>query len=105
MHVESDRQFCEEMLPKVSRTFAACINLLPKTLAYEVLIAYLLCRIADTIEDHLSLSGPRKRELLQLFEAGLGANAPACCPSTIFSRHSKTARWTTATSPWNASGF
>lgn len=68
----SNRQFCEAMLPKVSRTFAACIGLLPKQLSYEVLLAYLLCRIADTIEDHPSLPGARKRELLNVFTAALG---------------------------------
>ena len=74
----SDRQFCENMLPKVSRTFAACINLLPKTLAYEVLISYLLCRIADTIEDHPSLPGPEKRVLLESFKHTLYDASDSC---------------------------
>ncbi len=40
-----------EHLLKVSRTFALTIPLLPKDVAIEVSNAYLLCRIADTIED------------------------------------------------------
>ena len=75
---ENDRQFCEDMLPKVSRTFAACINLLPPTLAYEVLISYLLCRIADTIEDHPSMPGSQKRSLLESFERALGNKQHTC---------------------------
>ena len=54
----SDRQFCQDMLPKVSRTFAVCIKLLPQDLEHSVLIAYLLCRVADTIEDSPSLLPP-----------------------------------------------
>ncbi|WP_245395543.1 phytoene/squalene synthase family protein [Anthocerotibacter panamensis] len=42
---------CQEMLPEVSRTFALSIRFLPGNLGRAVLCAYLLCRIADTIED------------------------------------------------------
>ncbi len=59
-----DRAFCREMLPKVSRTFAVCIRLLPPQLEHPVLIAYLLCRVADTLEDTIRLTPPRKPELL-----------------------------------------
>lgn len=45
------RAFCEAMLPAVSRTFALGIRVLPGTLGHAVLDAYLLCRIADTVED------------------------------------------------------
>jgi len=67
----SDRTFCVAMLPKVSRTFAICIRLLPADLAHPVLIAYLLCRIADTVEDTAHLSAPRKLELLERFGEAL----------------------------------
>ncbi len=63
----ADRRFCNEMLPKVSRTFAICIRLLPRQLEHPVLVAYLLCRIADTIEDTTSLSGSQKNRLLEDF--------------------------------------
>ena len=51
----SDSEFCNDMLPRVSRTFAICIRLLPPDLEHSVLIAYLLCRVADTIEDSTQL--------------------------------------------------
>src|SRR5690348_16028171 len=43
--------FCRRMLPRVSRTFALNIPVLPAPLDIVVTVAYLLCRIADTIED------------------------------------------------------
>ncbi len=55
------------MLPLVSRTFALGIKLLPSRLEPPVRLGYLLCRIADTIEDDLALSPTRKAELLDTF--------------------------------------
>ena len=46
-------QFCHEILPHVSRTFALGIRLLGKRSQVEVTISYLLCRIIDTVEDDL----------------------------------------------------
>lgn len=63
----ADGQWCSDMLPKVSRTFAACIRLLPKPLDQHILIAYLLCRIADTVEDTVDLPVDDKRRLLAEF--------------------------------------
>lgn len=45
------------MLPRVSRTFALNIRLLDDSMGEAVRIGYLLCRIADTIED--AWPGPR----------------------------------------------
>ncbi len=66
-----DSIFCVGMLPRVSRTFAACIRLLPPPLDNQVLIAYLLCRVADTIEDTADLPVAEKDRLLALFAASL----------------------------------
>jgi farnesyl-diphosphate farnesyltransferase len=62
-----DRAFGDAMLPKVSRTFAICIRLLPGDLEQPVLVAYLLCRIADTIEDSPTLSASEKERLFAHF--------------------------------------
>src|ERR1700736_6195421 len=48
--------FCRHMLPHVSRTFALTVPVLPRPLSAPVCCAYLLCRIADTIEDRQDLS-------------------------------------------------
>jgi len=51
----------DAILPKVSRTFALTIPQLPPVLRRAVTNAYLLCRIADTIEDEPALSAEQKR--------------------------------------------
>jgi farnesyl-diphosphate farnesyltransferase len=52
----------DAILPLVSRTFALTIPQLPPMLRRAVTNAYLLCRIADTIEDEPALSASEKRE-------------------------------------------
>ena len=56
--------YCDSMLPKVSRTFAPTIRMLPAGLNTIVTVAYLLCRIADTVEDSSALSIDQKKNLL-----------------------------------------
>jgi farnesyl-diphosphate farnesyltransferase len=51
----------DAILPKVSRTFALTIPQLPPALRVAVTNAYLLCRVADTIEDEPTLSPEDKR--------------------------------------------
>ncbi len=63
-------------LPKVSRTFALTIPQLPGPLRSTVSNAYLLCRIADTIEDEASLDPDRKRELHERFVAIVDGREP-----------------------------
>lgn len=58
------------ILPRVSRTFALGIKLLPARLEAPVRLGYLLCRIADTVEDDLGLAPERKAELFEGFLAG-----------------------------------
>ena len=56
-----------EILQDVSRTFALTIPQLPPGLRDVVGNAYLLCRIADTIEDEPDLSADEKREFSEQF--------------------------------------
>ncbi len=63
--------FCQEILPAVSRTFALGIRILPGSLGRAVLTGYLLCRIADTIEDEPSASPAVKARLLDRLAAAL----------------------------------
>jgi len=78
--VTADRAFCRDMLPRVSRTFALCIRFLPPQLDYAVLVAYLLCRIADTIEDSVRLSPSDKERLLAHFRSCLDQAGPDAAP-------------------------
>lgn len=57
----SDVAFQEHILQGVSRTFALTIPTLPQPLCLVVGNAYLLCRIADTIEDAANLSARDKQ--------------------------------------------
>jgi len=59
--------FCNDMLPKVSRTFAPTIRMLPANLNLPVTVAYLLCRIADTVEDDSHLTKSEKQDSLFTF--------------------------------------
>ena len=68
--VSSDEVYQDQILPHVSRTFALTIPQLPPALSISVTSAYLLCRIADTIEDEPALSAPETLALLQRFSAG-----------------------------------
>jgi farnesyl-diphosphate farnesyltransferase len=60
---EAER-FGREILPAVSRTFALSIRVLPGTLGQAVLVSYLLCRVADTLEDEPVLPAEAKAALL-----------------------------------------
>jgi farnesyl-diphosphate farnesyltransferase len=60
-------RYTRALLPRVSRTFALGVALLPPRLELPVRLGYLLCRIADTIEDDLALSAVRKAQLLDAF--------------------------------------
>ena len=57
-------RFSTAILPRVSRTFAISIKWLPGPLGRSVLAAYLLCRIADTVEDDAAADVARKAHLL-----------------------------------------
>jgi farnesyl-diphosphate farnesyltransferase len=57
-------KWCRDVLPRVSRTFALSVRVLPGELGRAVLAAYLLCRIADTIEDAPHLGAQLKATTL-----------------------------------------
>lgn len=72
--LDEDLAFQHRLLPGVSRTFALTIPQLPPGLREAVANAYLLCRLADTIEDDPALEWPCKARLLDEFN-GLIAGA------------------------------
>jgi farnesyl-diphosphate farnesyltransferase len=57
-----DLDYQASILPGVSRTFALTIPVLPGHLADVVTNAYLLCRLADTIEDDVALTDVQKTD-------------------------------------------
>ena len=64
---EGDLAYQTRILPEVSRTFALTIPQLPPRLAQVVSNAYLLCRIADAIEDDPALPVAQKLRFSQSF--------------------------------------
>ncbi len=71
----ADEAYQDRVLPGVSRTFALTIPQLPPALRTAVTSAYLLCRIADTIEDEPALSPQATLGLLQRFVAVVSGSA------------------------------
>lgn len=87
-----DWAYQDLILQGVSRTFALTIPELPDPLRRVVGNAYLLCRIADTIEDDAELDPEAKRRHALAFSAAVGGDgsavefartlAPALSPGT-----------------------
>jgi farnesyl-diphosphate farnesyltransferase len=72
----SDEVYQDRILPHVSRTFALTIPQLPVPLRTPVTNAYLLCRIADTIEDEPVLSADETLSMLRRFVSVLNGKEP-----------------------------
>lgn len=66
--LEDDARYCAEVIRRVSRTFSLSIEALPNELRVPIRIAYLLCRIVDTIEDEPRIDERLRRGLFDAFE-------------------------------------
>lgn len=74
---ESDEAYQEHILQYVSRTFALTIPQLPAELRRVVGNAYLLCRIADTVEDDNAINSEQTRHLGNMFAQVVARKVPA----------------------------
>ncbi|MDB4971808.1 MAG: hypothetical protein JWN48_149 [Myxococcaceae bacterium] len=83
-HEGDDWAFCKESLAAVSRTFSKPIAMLPGDLEIAVTCGYLLCRIADTIEDHPAVPRGRKDAMFASFLATLEQRGDARALSLAF---------------------
>jgi farnesyl-diphosphate farnesyltransferase len=72
---QTAEDYQNQTLPFVSRTFALTIPQLPESLRPAVTNAYLLCRIADTIEDEPAVSPPETIALMQRFKNAVAGRA------------------------------
>ncbi|UTW11761.1 squalene/phytoene synthase family protein [Marinobacterium rhizophilum] len=70
------RDFCYQALRKVSRSFYVNTVALRNPIRDYVCVAYLLCRIADTIEDDPALGVDAKAQGFALFKDSLTAGVP-----------------------------
>jgi farnesyl-diphosphate farnesyltransferase len=73
----SDLDYQKQILQGVSRTFALTIPQLPQGLCRVVSNAYLLCRIADTVEDDPGLDARQKRQFSEAFVQVIAGTMPA----------------------------
>ncbi|RQH03240.1 phytoene/squalene synthase family protein [Natrarchaeobius oligotrophus] len=72
-----DRKWCHETVGSVSRTFAISIELLEEPMSTTLCVGYLLCRIADTVEDESTLSAEEKSRLLSTYRRALDPADPS----------------------------
>ncbi len=84
-----DLGVCDRLLPGVSRTFALSIQNLPADLRRAVCVAYLLCRVVDTVEDDRRVPPAVRQSLFDAFDAALrGAAAADASGAADFERRS-----------------
>ncbi len=71
MDHESDLEWCHEAVQGVSRTFALTIDVLEEPMATHICLGYLLCRVADTIEDAGHIPPEPQADLLRTYDAAI----------------------------------
>lgn len=87
-----DEAYQTQILQGVSRTFALTIPQLPNSLCKVVGNGYLLCRIADTIEDDPTLTPTQKTHFSQEFiQVVAGKSSPTLFSQKLFPLLSQTA--------------
>uniref|UniRef100_A0A7S2M2J8 isopentenyl-diphosphate Delta-isomerase n=1 Tax=Zooxanthella nutricula TaxID=1333877 RepID=A0A7S2M2J8_9DINO len=59
---DADVMFCDDMLGKVSRSFAAVIRQLPSGLCLDICVFYLVLRALDTVEDDMEAYKGKEHE-------------------------------------------
>ncbi|KAB1196634.1 MULTISPECIES: phytoene/squalene synthase family protein [Haloferax] len=68
---DDDLDWCHDAVQGVSRTFALTVDVLEEPMSSYICIGYLLCRVADTIEDSSSISPDEQAHLLRLYDGAL----------------------------------
>lgn len=66
-----DREWCHEAVQGVSRTFALTVDALEEPMATRICVGYLLCRVADTVEDAVHVDPATQARLLETYDAVL----------------------------------
>jgi farnesyl-diphosphate farnesyltransferase len=71
---ERDLSWCHETVRDVSRTFALTIDVLDEPMSTQICVGYLMCRIADTIEDTRVIPASEKTFLLDRYDEVLDSD-------------------------------
>ncbi|WP_311170942.1 phytoene/squalene synthase family protein [Halobellus ordinarius] len=67
----ADLQWCHESVQGVSRTFALTVDVLDEPMSSYICLGYLVCRIADTVEDASHIPPADQAALLRTYDAVL----------------------------------
>jgi farnesyl-diphosphate farnesyltransferase len=70
-----DLEWCHEAVQGVSRTFALTVDVLEEPMASYICVGYLLCRVADTVEDSADIPPAEQARLLRQYESVLDAES------------------------------
>lgn len=71
-----DIDWCYDAVQGVSRTFALTVEALEEPMASRIGLGYLLCRIADTVEDASHIPPDEQVSLLVTYDAALDPDGP-----------------------------
>jgi len=74
---EETPEWCYDAIGAVSRTFALTVEQLEEPMAREVCVGYLVCRVADTIEDDPRVPPAEKAPLLRTYDRALAPDDEA----------------------------
>ena len=74
---ETNLEWCYDAVQDVSRTFAITIAQLDEPMARDICVGYLVCRVADTIEDDDRIPPEKKATLLRSYRRVLDDEADA----------------------------
>ncbi|PSQ08005.1 farnesyl-diphosphate farnesyltransferase [Halobacteriales archaeon QS_6_71_20] len=75
-HPDADLVWCHEAVQGVSRTFALTVDTLDEPMSSYICLGYLVCRIADTVEDADHIAPEEQAALLREFDAALSPSDP-----------------------------
>ncbi|WP_135820025.1 phytoene/squalene synthase family protein [Halostella litorea] len=79
--VDENLQWCHDAVQGVSRTFAITIDALKEPMSSRICVGYLLCRIADTVEDAGHVPAAEKADLLRRYDRVLAPTDPTTVES------------------------
>ncbi|MFC4987208.1 phytoene/squalene synthase family protein [Saliphagus infecundisoli] len=73
---DADMEWCYEAVHGVSRTFSITVDRLEEPMARQICLGYLLCRVADTIEDAGHIPPGEQSRLLEQYDRVLDPEDP-----------------------------
>ena len=68
---EANLEWCHEAVQGVSRTFALTVDVLEEPMASQICVGYLLCRVADTVEDAGHIPPDAQSDVLRTYRRAI----------------------------------